>query len=209
LPYLLLKGNTASGMFQHVEPYHGWLMYYENASDERSPFHDVEHSLFHYDRQIYTFAAHPLWDTIQSESLLTKILYADYERGTAVVELLGEWNDLFENDFRMLRQQLSDPLYQEGIQKFIFICENVFNAYVEGNDYYQELAEFLEEEEGYLVLLRCRDNVKEDLKAYGIDEFFFWSPQLDSLNWRKLKPWFLLDAVDEQMTKVLTGGSGH
>ena len=85
-----------------IEPFFGWLPWYNHEVDERSPFHDVEHNLFYYDRSINRIPAHPLWDDMGSESLLLKILFADYQEGYAIIELFGEWNDLYENDCSMV-----------------------------------------------------------------------------------------------------------
>ncbi|MBX3101122.1 MAG: hypothetical protein KF690_01280 [Bacteroidetes bacterium] len=194
-------------MFQHLEPFDGWLFIYSHDQDERSPFHEVEHNLFAYDRRIYTFDAHPLWDNIESESLLVKILYAQYDEGYAILELLGEWNDLHENDFRLLWDNCLHPLVTEGIYRFILICENVFNIYPDADDYYQNAQEELAEGEGWLCLLRARPQVLEELEAYGIGQYFFYSPLLESLRWRKLKPWQVYAQVRDQLEGRLLPGS--
>lgn len=188
-------------MFQHIEPFPGWHGYYDPTTDPQSPHYGVEHSLFAYDRHIYTFDANPLWDTIGSENLLVKILFADYEYGYAIIELLGEWNDLHENDFRLLKRHLLEPLLAHGIQKFILICENVFNGYFDADDYYEELHEELED--GWAVLLRARPGVRSEMERYGLGGYFFWSDALDAINWRKLKPWLLYEAAEASMTKLL------
>lgn len=191
--------------FRGVEPFYGWLHLYDHKSDTTSPFHEVEHNLFYFDRFIYTFETHPLWDTIGSESLLLKILFVDYSRGYAIIELLGEWNDLFENDFRLLYEELILRLYPHGVTKFIFICENVFNAYLEDDDYYAECLEYLTENDGWLSLLRPRQRVLEEFRAYGIDEYFYWNPAFDELRWRKLKPWQLFELFEKSMARLLPG----
>lgn len=188
-------------MFEHIEPFYGWLHLYNHEGDEYSPFHEVVHNLFYYDRQIYTFNAHPCWDTIESESLLLKILYADYGQGFAILEFLGEWNDLFDNDFKLLSERCLRFLLEAGINKFIFIVENVFNAYLQQEDYYHDFTDELAD--GWMCLLRPRPNVVEEFERYNIGPYFFWSEALDELRWRKLKPWELFEVVERTMHRYL------
>lgn len=186
---------------QDIEPFYGWLGHYQNEQDPYSPFHEVEHNEFFYDRSVYNYLAHPLWDHIESESLLIKILYADYDRGFAVIELFGVWNDLFENDFKLLCENCLDILVDNGINKLIFIAENILSIYVDEDDYYQALHENIED--GWLCLIRPREHVREDLLEYHLDQYFFWSEQLDQIQWRKLKPWQLFLRVEEKMSRIL------
>jgi hypothetical protein len=191
-------------MFEDIEPYFGWLHLYSHEQDEHSPFHDVEHNLFEYDRHIYTFNAHPLWDTIDSESLLVKILYVDYHTGFAIIELLGEWNDLFDNDFRLLIENCLQYLTDFEVYRFIFICENVFNIYLQDDDYYQAFYEDLIENEGWMCLLKARPMVIEEFERYNIGRFFYWNAQHDELKWRKLHPLQLYQTIDQSMHKLLS-----
>lgn len=214
-------------MFEQIEPYDGWLYMYNHEMDERSPFHDVEHNLFAYDRAIYTFKAHPLWDTIESESLLVKILFVSYPytqlpaagttepdnippandsgTGYAILELLGEWNDLHENDFRLLWNNCLHPLLEEGVSQFILICENVFNIYPGEDDYYEMATELLED--GWMCLLRTRPHVLEEMETYGINRYFYYSPVLEDVRWRKMKPWHLHALVEDGLNRYLLPGS--
>jgi hypothetical protein len=188
-------------MFTGAEPFYGWLHLYNHEMDERSPFHGVEHNLFYFDRFVHDIPAHPLWDSIESESLLVKILYADYAEGYAIVELFGEWNDLFENDFRLLYENCLCFLTGEGVDKFIFICENVFYIYLQEDDYYQAFIDDISD--GWACLLRARPHVIEEVEKYGMGRFFYWSPALSNVEWRKLKPDMLCEYVEEQMRRTL------
>ncbi|MCS6904502.1 MAG: hypothetical protein RML72_00845 [Bacteroidia bacterium] len=189
-------------MFEHIEPFYGWLHLYNHKMDANSPFHDVEHNLFEYDRKIYTFNAHPLWDSIESESLLIKILFTDYEKGYTIIEFLGEWNDLFDNDFKLLCQNCLELLQREGINKFILILENVFHAYLDIDDYYQDFWESIEEG-GWMFLLRARENVLAEFENYNLGQYFYWSKSLDSIHWRKLKPWELYQIIQKSIERWL------
>jgi len=162
----------------------------------------VEHNLFYYDRSINHIPAHPLWDDFGSESLLLKILFADYGRGFAIIELFGEWNDLFDNDFKLLAENCLTVLVDEGIQKFVFICENVFHIYPDQDDYYQAMQEELEAD-GWMCLLRMRDHVREEMESYAVADYFYMSPVLDQVPWRKLKPLELFGLVEARMPKLL------
>lgn len=190
-----------SQFLYEVEPYYGWLPFYSHDKDPFSPYHKVEHNLFYLDRTMNNIPVHPLWDTIGSESLLVKILFADYQTGYAVVELFGEWNDLFENDYKLLAERCLTYLIDQGIQRFIFICENVFHIYLESDDYYEALQEELEG--GWISLIRPRDRVLEEMQDYQIDHYFYHSPILDEVPWRKLKPFQLYAMVEARMGKVL------
>ena len=186
---------------RHIEPFYGWLNYYSHEHDERSPFHDVEHNLFEFDRSINRIPAHPLWDDFGSESLLVKILYADYQRGYAILELFGEWNDLYDNDFKLLAENCLTYLMDHGSSQFVLICENVFHAYFESDDYYQAVQEELED--GWICAIRLRDDVKEEMEHYGLNHYIFWSPVLDEVSWRKLKPPQVYQLVCQRMQFLL------
>lgn len=185
----------------HIEPFYGWLHLYNHEEDAQSPFHNIEHNLFYYDRSVNEIPAHPLWDYIGSESLLVKILYADYIQGFAIIELFGEWNDLFDNDYKLLAENCLTYLVDNGIKHIILICENVFHSYLDGNDYYHAMQEELEE--GWICTLRLRDHIQEEMEKYSISEYFFWSPILDEIPWRKLKPFQLYRLVASRMEKVI------
>lgn len=184
-----------------IEPFYGWAKFYTSVNDEYSPFYGVDYNEFHFDRQVYQYLAHPQWDTIDSESLLVKVIYADYFTGNAFVELFGVWNDLLENDYRKLVEHCLEPLQMAGIQRFVLIMENVLNIYLEGDDYYEAFQENLED--GWVCLLRSREHVIRELQTHGIAPYFFWSDALDELNWRKLKPEKLMERVIHRVGLLL------
>ena len=186
-----------------LEPFIGWLAHYDPSADERSPFHGVEHSEFHFDRNVYEYLAHPLWEDFGSEGLLTKVLYANYDEGYAILEMFGVWNDLIQNDFKLFAENCLTYLLDAGVNRFILIMENILNIYVDADDYYEALQDELED--GWIALVRARPHVQEELEQYGISQYFFWSPNLDALFWRKLKPWQLYQAVEDQMGRLLPG----
>ena len=184
-----------------IEPFYGWLDIYSHDRDEKSPFFEVEHNLFYFDRSINRIPAHPLWDDMGSESLLVKILYANYSDGYAIIELFGEWNDLFDNDYKLLAENCLTYLVDHGINKFILICENVFHIYLDREDYYEALQDELED--GWICTLRLREHIREEMVDYNISQYFYWSDLLDELPWRKLKPIQLYELVKSRMHKAL------
>ncbi len=186
----------------HIEPFYGWLELYNHELDPNSPFHEVEHNQFYFDRSVNNIPAHPLWDHIGSESLLVKILFADYDEQYAIIEFFGEWNDLFENDFKLLAENCLSFLIDAGIRYFVLICENVFHGYFESDDYYEALQDELEGE-GWICLMRLRDHIKEDMIQYGLDSYFYWSEPVDQLAWRKLKPNMLYEVIADRIRHTL------
>ena len=77
----------------HLEPFYGWTDLYRSENDRSSPFYGREYSEFEFTNKIYNYAIHPQWDSFESPTLLLKVLYANYTKGYAIIELLGEWND--------------------------------------------------------------------------------------------------------------------
>ncbi|HVE60288.1 MAG TPA: hypothetical protein VNA26_00615, partial [Chitinophagaceae bacterium] len=75
-----------------IEPFYNWRHLYMSEEDENSPFFGREYSEFEFTNSIYDHFIHPQWDDIGSPTLFMKIIFADYEEGFAVIELLGEWN---------------------------------------------------------------------------------------------------------------------
>lgn len=48
-----------------------------------------------------------------SETLYAKILYSDYIRHYALIELVGEWNDCIGNDIMFLKRDVVDHLIKK------------------------------------------------------------------------------------------------
>lgn len=184
-----------------IEPYYGWLGYYTNEADENSPYQEADHGAYQLEKGVYEYLAHPLWDEFGSDSLLLKILFANYDQGYAIVELFGVWNDLLQNDYRLLAENFLTYMIDAGITRFVFIMENVLNIYLDADDYYEALQDELGD--GWICLLRPRDHVVAEIEEYGIGRYFFWSEELNALNWRKLKPWDLYVLVEAKLPKLL------
>ena len=73
-----------------IEPHYNWIEQYSATEDPHSPLFETENSLDTYTNTIYGYYIHPQWDSLGSETLFFKILFADYELGIAVLEFIGE-----------------------------------------------------------------------------------------------------------------------
>ena len=179
-----------------IEPYFNWRHRYLAEEDERSPFHGREHSEFYFTHSVYDHANHPQWDEIGSETLYLKLLFADYDEGFAIIEFIGEWNDLLGNDIMFLKRDIIEPLIGEGISKFILIGENVLNFHTSDEEYYNEWFEDVSEADGWIALLNFRDHVLLDMQQANIDQYFLLGGKLNALNWRTLEPDDLFRGVE-------------
>ncbi|MFP5471761.1 MAG: hypothetical protein ACLGGV_09205, partial [Bacteroidia bacterium] len=164
---------------QDLEPYYHWRNLYTAEEDPRSPFFEKEYSEFFYTDKIYNHYIHPQWDSIGSSTLFLKLLYTDYEDGFAIIELIGEWNDLLYNDIMFLKRDFIDFLTHEGISKFILIGENILNFHSSDECYYEEWYEDVED--GWIALLNFRTHVLEDLRRSNIDSYFVLGGNLNQL----------------------------
>ncbi|MBC7426521.1 MAG: hypothetical protein H7321_08290 [Bacteroidia bacterium] len=186
---------------QDIEPYYQWLHLYSATEDSQSPFYEREYSEFEYSNAVYNFVIHPQWDHFGSPTLYIKILFADYEQGFAIIEMIGEWNDAITNDIMLLKREVIDLMVDEGITKFILIGENLLNFHASDDSYYEEW--FQDIEEGWIVLLNFRDHVLSEMKDARLDYYLNFGAELDDLPWRTYSPYSLFDVVDGIMGKRL------
>ncbi len=184
-----------------IEPYYRWRDEYIAAEDERSPFYNTVYSEFEFDKQVYNFLLHPQWDHFGSNTLYLKVLFADYDRGYAIIELIGEWNDAINNDIMLLKREVIELLIDEGIDKFILIGENVLNFHSSDDSYYEEW--FDDVAEGWIAGVNFRPHVLSEFKHNNIDYFINFGGKLDDLSWRNQKPIQLFKAVEEQLNRRL------
>lgn len=182
-----------------IEPYWNWRNLYTAEEDERSPFYGREYSEVYYTDAIYDHYIHPQWDNIGSSTLFLKILYADYEDGFAVIELIGEWNDTLHNDIMILKRDIIDYLIGEGINKFILIGENVLNFHSSDDCYYEEW--FDDIEDGWIALVNFREHVLDDFKSNSIDNYFIFGGQLNDFPWGTFRPLQLFQKVEQLVNK--------
>lgn len=120
---------------QDIEPHFRWRDFYRSEDDRFSPFYQKEYSEFEYTNQVYNYLLHPQWDYFGSPTLYIKIIYADYQQGYAIIEMIGEWNDAITNDIMYLKRDVLEVLMENGINKFVLIGENVLNFHASDDSY--------------------------------------------------------------------------
>jgi|SRR5690606_274447 len=184
-----------------IEPFYRWRDDYVAAEDERSPFYQTEYSEFEYSKLIYNYYIHPQWDEFGSQTLYLKVIYADYDRGYAIIEFIGEWNDAIYNDIMLLKREIIELMIREGIDKFILIGENILNFHSSDDLYYEEW--FQDVEDGWIAGINFREHVIDEFKRNHIDYYINFGGQLDNMTWRNLKPVQFFKKVEEQMMKRL------
>lgn len=180
-----------------IEPYWNWRDDYIAAEDERSPFFGRTYSEFEYTNKVYNYLLHPQWDEVGNANLYLKLLWADYDAGTAVMEFIGEWNDAVENDIMFLKRDIIDPMMKEGIFRYVLICENVLNFHSGDEDYYEEWYEDLRDEDGWIVLLNTLQHVEEEMKSAKLQYFLNFGIPFNEVNWRQRKPQMLCELMDQ------------
>lgn len=185
----------------HIEPFSNWLKYYDSSLDENSPFYEKEYNYDLYSETIYGYYIDPAWDSIGSETLYLKTLYADYEEGFVVLEFIGEWNDTLYNDIMTLKRDFLELLLYKGINKFILIGENIFNFHGSDDLYYEEW--FEEVEDGWIAAVSFPDFIQAELKKYGIDQYVNMGGTLQVDNWRTLHPLKFYELVKQLIQRRL------
>ncbi len=184
-----------------LEPYYNWRGFYIASEDPFSPFFEKEYSEFEYSQKIYDYFIHPQWDEFGSQTLFLKVLYASYDEGYAIIELIGEWNDLLYNDIMFLKREIVETMMQQGINKFILIGENILNFHCDDDSYYQEWFDEVNDSDGWISLLNFRNHVLSDLESANIDSYFVLGGKLNEMNWRTMNPDQLFQSVEKHVMK--------
>jgi len=189
-----------------IEPYYNWRGYYVAAEDPYSPFFEREYSEFEFTSKIYNYYIHPQWDSFGSQTLFMKVLYCHYDNGFAVIEFIGEWNDLLYNDIMFLKREVIELMIQEGVTKFILIGENILNFHFSDDSYYEEWFEEVNENEGWIALMNAREHVLADMGDANIDRYFVSGGKLNEMRWRTMNPDQLFESVERHVMRRLTAG---
>lgn len=176
-----------------ILPYERWNQYYNSSYDERSPFAGKEYNYDLYSDNIYGYYIDPAWDYIGSETLYIKIIYANYEVGFAVIEMLGEWNDAINNDIMQFKRNILEHMMDFGINKFALIGESVMNFHGSDDCYYEEWFEEVEETDpgagqGWIAGINFHEHVENEMKKFNIDNYINMSGSLSIDKWRTLTP---------------------
>lgn len=185
----------------HIEPHYNWRDYYISSEDELSPFYEREYSEFEYTDRLYNYVLHPQWDSIGSETLFLKILYTDYNEGYTIIELIGEWNDLINNDIMTLKRDIIEHLMGNGIDKFVIIGENVLNFHYSDDCYYEEW--FDEIEDGWIAFVNFQDHVLREFKEIHLDQYFVMGGELEDMAWRTNNPTQFYEKIESYVQKRL------
>lgn len=191
---------------QDIEPFYNWRELYISSEDVRSPFYEREYSEFEYTHTIYNYYIHPQWDYMGSPTLFIKIIFADYESGFAIIELIGEWNDAINNDIMILKRDIVDELIRHGINKFVIVGENVLNFHSSDDCYYEEWLDDVEE--GWIAGINFRDHVLKEMSDTNIDYYITFGGEFNDMDWRTYSPFQLLERIENVMGKRLGTGTG-
>lgn len=183
-----------------IEPFFRWRDLYVASEDERSPFFGRKYSEFYFSNKLYNFYLHPQWDEFGSSTLYAKVLFAEYEEGYALIELIGEWNDTLHNDIMFLKREIGDALLREGISKFVFFCDNVLNFHGADDDYYAEWSEEVHEENGWIALLNTRLHVEEEMHDSRLHHYLNFGTEYNELLWRSQKPQIVFSLVEAMVS---------
>jgi hypothetical protein len=184
-----------------LEPHFNWRHLYTAEEDPDSPFHGRVYSEIYFTHAVYNYLIHPQWDEFGSQTLYMKLLYCNYDKKFCVVELIGEWNDLLYNDIMFLYRNVIEPLIDCGISHFVLIGENVLNFHADGDDYYQEWFDNIED--GWIVCLNFREHVIHDFVKARIDYYLAFGGKFDRFNWRGFHPLQLFETLNEMVMKRL------
>ncbi|NNF36840.1 MAG: hypothetical protein HKN68_22245 [Saprospiraceae bacterium] len=182
-----------------IEPYYGWRERYDPSEDEDSPFFGREHSEFMFTEKIYNYYIHPQWDYFGSDTLYMKLLFADYDDRYAIIELIGEWNDCLHNDVMFLKRNVIDPLMKKDINRFVIIMENVLNFHGDDDCYYEEWAEDVSDERGWVCCINMHEHVKVEMESTGIQYYVNLGGVYDHIAWRGKEAHLLIYQLENVM----------
>ncbi len=179
-----------------IEPWFGWRDEYAAERDSKSPFYGRTYDEFKFTSQIYNYYIHPQWDFFGSETLYCKILYVDYKRKFALIELIGEWNDCIGNDIMFLKRDLADVFLKKDINRFVLLCDNVLNYHGDDDSYYEEWYDDVKDENGWICLVNTFDHILDEMKKFRLHYYLNFGPEYNDINWRVKKPAYIVDEIE-------------
>ena len=185
-----------------IEPYFKWREYYIASEDKKSIFYKKQYNEFSFEHKIYNYYIHPQWDDFGSQTLYCKVLYANYDEKVAMLELIGEWNDCLYNDIMFFKRSVIDNLQKEGVSKFILFCDNVLNFHGDDASYYEEWAEEVNEEYGYICFVNTLDHVTDEMEKTQLQYHVHIGDDYNELNWRTLLPPHVMQLVEKKIKKA-------
>jgi len=182
-----------------IKPWSGWQDEYKAEKDKKSPFYGNRYDEFQYTTQIYNYYIDPHWDFIGSETLYGKLLYVSYSNQYAILELIGEWNDAIGNDIMFLKRDIADIMVNNGINKFLLICDNVLNFHADEDSYYEEWYNDIKDDGGWICLINTFDHVLLEMNKYRLGYYMHFGYAFNDVNWRGKKPSILIKEVENLM----------
>jgi hypothetical protein len=182
-----------------IEPWWGWRDEYAAENDPKSPFYGRNYDEFVFTSKIYNYYIHPQWDDFGSETLYAKLLYVDYTRHFALIELIGEWNDCIENDIMFLKRDFADRLIEKGIYRFVIFCDNVLNYHADDDSYYEEWYDDIRDDHGWICLVNTFEHVMSEMKRYRLYNYIHFGEEFNEMNWRTLKPAYIAENIDQMI----------
>lgn len=180
-----------------IEPHFHWRDRYNSADDQLSPFYGREYSEFQFTQKVYNYFIHPQWDHFGSPTLYMKILYVDYDEGYAIMEFIGEWNDGVTNDIMYLKRDVVDELAEQGISKYILICENVLNFHGSDDCYYEEWLEDVQDRNGWICLVNLLEHVQTEMEETQLQYFVNLGGNFNNVIWRPHPPKIIFKLIQQ------------
>jgi len=190
-----------------IEPHYGWREYYIASEDKSSPFFGQVYSEFSFSKKIYNYYIHPQWDDFGSTTLYMKILFVDNVDNFAIIELIGEWNDCIHNDVMFLKRNIADILIDQGVSKFILVCENVLNYHSSDDSYYEEWYSELSDVGGWIAIVNPHEHVLKEMESARLQNYLLLGETYLDIQWRKKSPKHFYQELISRMnneTKQLT-----
>lgn len=184
-----------------IEPYYRWRDDYTAETDDLSPFYKQTYSELHFTNKIYNYYIHPQWDSFGSQTLYVKILYVEYDKAYAILELIGEWNDCLYNDIMYLKTEVINVLSKNGISKFIILCDNVLAFHSSDDSYYEEWWDDIKEEDGWVVMINTFDTVQDEMKRARLQYYVNFGPRYNDIVWHNKTPSLIYKAVKKLLQK--------
>jgi hypothetical protein len=180
-----------------IEPHYRWRDDYTAEEDPKSPFYGRRGTRL---PMLYNFVLNPEWDYFGSSTLYMKILFADYDEGYVMIELIGEWNDILHNDIMLLKRKIVEPLLDAGISHFVFFCENLLNFHADqDDDYYAEWHEEVSDRNGWIAFVNIRKHIEEEMQEARMEYYCQFGPQLNDINWRPYQADHAFGMVEERV----------
>ncbi len=188
-----------------IEPYFKWRDDYIAAEDSLSPFYGQTYNEFQFTTKIYNYYIHPQWDEFGSQTLYIKVLFVDYDKGYAIMELIGEWNDCIGNDIMYLKREVIDKMVKKDVTKFIVICDNVLNFHASDDSYYEEWWDDVKDEDGWVCLINTFDHVVQEMDYARLNYYVNYGRDYNDIDWRRKTPKMLYKEIKIRLTQGIKG----